>query len=169
MKRYAPLVTAIVALATLMGTTAVADDAQSQLQAAYDGQCKAGLARDATAFGKFFAPTYVDTDIDGSQQDLTQTIAGVVTPQVGVTFSTCSFTIRKVTTDGAKATALVTQHVTGTFAQGGGEAQPFTQVQDSTDAWNIAGAPVELSSTETGHRLTIAGKVVEEKGTMSQP
>jgi len=168
-KPFAAPLAAMLALASMGSAAGVAQDAKSQLAAAYAGQCKAGLARDAAAFAKSFDPKFVDTDIDGGQQDLQQTVAAVVNPQTGVTFLTCAFTIRKVTPQGGKAIASVTQKVTGTFAQNGGPAQPFVQVQDSNDTWNLSGAPVEVSSTETGHRLTIAGKVVEEKGTMSQP
>ena len=141
MRNYALPLAAMLSLACLASTAVLAADTKTELQAAYDGQCKAGLAKDATAFTKFFDERFVNTDIDGSQEGLDQTVAGVVTPQAGVTFLTCAFTIRKVSQQGIKVTALVTQRVTGTFAQGGGSPQPFVQVQDSTDVWNFSGCP----------------------------
>jgi hypothetical protein len=165
------LMSSAIALAFVLWLAAAtpAADLKAQLQSAYDGQCKAGIAKDAAAFQAFFDAKYIATDLDGKQQDLGAIVTGVTSPQPGVAFAACSFVIRSVTANGGTATALVTQTVEGTFAQGTGAPQPFTQIQDSTDTWNVSGTPVEQTSQETGHRLTIAGKVVEEKGVLTAP
>ena len=169
MKSAAFILAAALVAGALTSAAAVADDVQARLQSAYDGQCKAAIAKDASGFQSFFDPSYAAIGLDGQRQDRATVVAEVTTPQEGLTFATCSFTIRNVSVAGAVATATVLQTVTGTLAQGGGPAQPFTQVQESTDTWNVSGAPQQVTSTETGHRLTSGGKVVEEKGTMTAP
>lgn len=167
MKHAALFLAASLAFGAL-AATARADDAQAQIQAAYDAQCKAALARDAAAFQKTFDPKFVATDFEGKKQALAEVVAGVITVQPGITFSTCSFAIRKLVPGKDGTTAEVTQTVTGTFAQSG-SPQPFTQIDESTDVWSPGASPLQLSSAETGRKLTIGGKVVDEKGTLASP
>jgi hypothetical protein len=156
-------------LGSLAATAARADDVQAKLQAAYDSQCKGFIAKDATAFQKTFDPKYESTDLDGKHETLADILDEITAPTPGITIATCAFTIRKVTVSGTTATVLVTATATGTIAQDGTPAQPLVQVQDTTDTWNVAAAPVELTSVETGVRATAGGKVVQEKGTLSTP
>jgi hypothetical protein len=159
---------AALVLSVTAASVARADDVRAQIQAQYDGQCKAFLAKDATGFQKAFDPKYTSTDTDGKQQTLAEVVADATTPQAGVDVTTCAIIIRKLTTGSGTATVLATLTAAGTFAQGA-STSPFVQVQESTDAWSLSGSPLETASIETGHRLTIGGKVVEEKGTMTTP
>jgi hypothetical protein len=155
------------ALGSLVPTAARADDVQSKLQAAYDAQCKAFIAKDGDLFQKTFDPKYSATDLEGKHETLADIVDEVTAPTPGITVATCAFTIRKLTVSGTTATALVTATATGTVSQNGGASQPLIQIQETTDTWNVAGAPMETSSLETGVRVTVGGKIIQEKGTLS--
>jgi hypothetical protein len=161
------IILAALALGSFVFTAARADDVQSKLQSAYDAQCKAFIAKDPDAFKKTFDPKYSSTDLDGKHETLADIVDEITAPTPGIVVATCTFTIRKVTVTGATATALVTATATGTVSQNGGASQPLNQIQETTDTWNVAGAPMETSSVETGVRATVGGKVVQEKGTLS--
>jgi dihydrodipicolinate reductase len=169
LRNFVIIFAAAVALGSLIFTAARADDVQSKLQAAYDTQCKAFIAKDADAFKKTFDPKYSSTDLDGKHETLADIVDEVTAPTPGITVATCAFTIRKVTVNGTTATALVTATATGTVSQNGGASQPLVQVQETTDTWNVAGTPMETTSVETGIRASVGGKVVQEKGAMSTP
>jgi hypothetical protein len=169
LRHFVIILAAVLALDAFASTASRADDVQSKLQAAYDSQCKAFITKDADAFQKTFDLKYVATDLDGKQETLADILQEVTAPTPGITIATCAFTIRKVTVSGTTATVLVTATATGTVSQNGGAAQPLTQIQDTTDTWNVSATPVELTSLETGVRATAGGKVVQEKGTLSTP
>jgi hypothetical protein len=169
LRSFVIILAAAAALGSLVFTAARADDVQSKLQAAYDTQCKAFIAKDADAFKKTFDPAYSSTDLDGKHETLADIVDEVTAPTPGITVTTCAFTIRKVTVNGTTATALVTATATGTVSQNGGAAQPLIQIQETTDTWNVAGIPLETTSVETGLRATVGGKVVQQKGTLSTP
>jgi hypothetical protein len=160
---------AALAFGSFAFTSARADDTQSKIQAAYDAQCKAFLAKDGDAFAKTFDPKYAATDLDGKQQTLADTVNDVTASSPGITIATCTFTIRKLTVNGTTATVLATATAAGTVMQNGGASAPLSQIQETTDTWNVAGAPMETSSVETGLRATVDGKVVQEKGTLATP
>jgi hypothetical protein len=157
------------AFGSFASSAACADDTQSKIQAAYDAQCKAFIAKDGDAFQKTFDPKYTATDLDGKQQALADIVNEVTASTPGIAISTCTFTIRKVTVKGATATVLATATAAGTMTQNGGASAQVSQVQETTDTWNVAGAPLETSSVETGLRATVGGKVVQEKGTFATP
>lgn len=169
MRHFVIILAAALALGSFAPSAVRADDVQSKLQAAYDSQCKAFLAKDADTFQKTFDPKYASTDLDGKHETLADILQEVTAPTPGITIATCVFTIRKVTVNGTTATVLVTATATGTVEQNTAAAQPLTQIQDTTDTWNIAAAPMELTSVETGVRATVSGQVVQEKGTLATP
>ena len=169
MRHFVIILAAGLALGPLASTGARADDVRSKIQAAYDAQCKAFIAKDGDAFQKSFDPKYIATDLDGKQQALADIVNEVTASSPGVTITTCAFTIRNVTVSGTTATVLATATATGTVTQNGGASSPLTQIQETTDTWNVAGAPLETTSLETGLRATVGGKVVQEKGTLSTP
>jgi hypothetical protein len=169
LRNFVIIFAAAAALGSFIFTAARADDVRSKIQAAYDAQCKAFIAKDGDAFQKTFDPKYVATDLDGKQQALADIVNEVTASSPGVTIATCAFTIRNVTVNGATATVLATATAAGTLLQNGGASAPVSQIQETTDTWNVAGAPMETSSVETGLRATEDGKVVQEKGTLSTP
>ncbi len=157
------IILAALALGSFVFTAARADDVQSKLQSAYDAQCKAFIAKDPDAFQKTFDPKYSSTDLDGKHETLADIVDEVTAPTPGIVVATCAFTIRRVTVTGATATALVTATATGTVSQNGGASQPLNQIQETTDTWNVAGAPMETSSVETGYARPSAEKSSRKK------
>jgi hypothetical protein len=166
--RSARATAALIVLAALVSAPAPTDDVRVQVQAAYDAQCKAFLAADATAFAKTFDSTYIATALDGKQQRREEVVADAVAPQPGVTVSSCTVAIRSLTVKGDTATVMVTLTAGGTIAHDG-TSSPFSEEAESTDTWNLGATPLETTSLQTGTRTTAAGKVVDEKGTMSTP
>jgi hypothetical protein len=169
LKNLTLVLAAAVTFSTLACPAVRAADMQSQLQAAYDGQCKSAVAKDAATFQTFFDPKFVGTDLDGKQVPLSVVVTEVTTPPAGLTVANCAFVIHKVSVANGVATALVTQTVTGTIVQGTGAPSPFVQFEESTDTWNVSGSPAQLTSLETGQRVTVDGKVVIDKGTVTAP
>jgi hypothetical protein len=168
--RYlAIILTSALALGSLASTAARADDVQSKIQAAYDAQCKAFIAKDGDGFAKTFDPKYQSTDLDGKHEALADIVNEVTASTPGIAITACAFTIRKLTVSGTTATVLATATASGTLTQNGGASAPLTQIQETTDTWNVAGTPMEMTSLETGLRATVSGKVVQEKGTLATP
>jgi len=159
------VVAAIVALGASCFATGSAEDVKAQIQAAYDGQCKAAIAGDGAAFQTSFSPSFVATEVDGKQRSLSQALALVATPPAGWRLAECSFSIRGLTIDNQSATVRVTRRIRGTFTQGI-LTEPFTQVQDSNDTWTLAGAPQQMASMATAVRSTLGNNVVQ-RGTLS--
>jgi ketosteroid isomerase-like protein len=155
------------AAAALSGT-GIAADRQSQIQAAYDHQCDAAIAKDASGFASTFSPDFVAIDLDRNQRTLTETVAAIQTPPQSMIFETCKFVIRGIQIDGAIATVLVTQTVSGTLVNDAA-VKPFVHVQDSTDIWKFSGRPLEAASKGTGERLIIDGNVVQDRGILASP
>jgi hypothetical protein len=160
------VVAAIVALAASCFARTSAEDVKAQIQAAYDGQCTAAIARDGAAFQTSFGPNFVATEADGKQQSLAQALALVGAPPAGWRLAECSFSIRGLTIDSQSATVRVTRRIRGTFTQGI-LTEPFTQVQDSNDTWSLAGAPLQTASVATAVLSTLGNKVVDQRGTLS--
>ena len=169
MRHFVIILAAALALGSLASAGARADDVQSAIQAAYDAQCKAFLAKDADAFQKTFDPKYQSTDLDGKHETLADIVNEVTASTPGITIATCTFNIRSMTVSGTTATVLATASATGTLTQNGGVSAPLSQIQETTDTWNVAGAPMETASVETGLRASVGGKVVQEKGALATP
>jgi hypothetical protein len=169
MRRFAIILTGALALGSLASAAGFADDVQSQIQTAYAGECSTAIAKDSAGFSKFFDPKFTGTNVDGQQQTLAQTVSQVAAPPAGLTIATCAFTITNYAAANGVATILASQTATGTYAPAGGTPVPFTLLQESTDTWSIAGPPLQTSSVETGTRLTMGGKVVQEKGKLTTP
>jgi hypothetical protein len=157
---------AVVALGAGTCAASLADDTQPQLAAAYDGQCKAAVAKDGAAFQKFFDPKFTGTDMDGKQTTIADVIPQIVSPPAGIVITGCSFAIHNVSVASGVATATVTQTGTGTV---GSPPKPLVIISESTDTWNVSGSPLQLTSTETGQRVTVDGKVVVDKGSVTAP
>jgi hypothetical protein len=170
LKNIVLIAAATVWLGSLIAAASVADDARTQIQATYDNECKAAIAKDGSAFQKMFDPAFSAMDYDNKKESLADMVSSIASPPAGLTISTCTFAIRKVTLDKkGGAVADVTQTVTGTVAQGKGPAQPFTQIEDSTDAWSLSNPAIQLSANETARRVTIGGQVIIQKGTLATP
>jgi hypothetical protein len=159
------------AFALFAGSLAAAGgaaDKQTQIQGAYDRQCKAAVAKNMSAFASTFSKSYVAIDLDRNSQTLDQVIAAVETPPQGMTFDACTFLIREFSSDGDTATVAETQTVAGSVLQDGA-SKPFIHVEDSVDTWKISGTPLELTSTGTGERMTIDGLAVLDRGILASP
>jgi hypothetical protein len=159
-------VAAIFVLGSSCMAAASADDVKTQIQAAYDAQCKAALAKDGAGFQTSFSPTFIATEVGGKQRALPEILALVQAPPIGWSLAECSVTIRGMTVDNGTATARVTRTIRGTFTQGI-LIQPFAQIQDSSDTWSLAGAPLETASSATAVRAMLGNKVVDQRGTLS--
>lgn len=168
MRTFSFVVATVLGLASSCLATGSADDVRTQIQAAYDAQCKAAIARDVAAFQSGFSPSFVATEVGGKQRALPEILALVTTPPSGWGLAECFVAIRGMTVDNGVATVRVTRTIRGTFAQGV-LIQPFAQIQDSSDTWSLAGAPVETASSATAVRATLGGKVVDQRGTLSAP
>jgi hypothetical protein len=160
------MVAAFVSCVALSWGTALAADTRSQVQAVYDAQCKAALAKDGEALQRTFSPDFVATDADGRWQTLSQIVALIKAPPAGWRVTACSFAIRNVAVENGMATVSVTRTVAGMIAQGI-VSQPFAQIQDSTDIWDLKATPLETASTATAVRATLGDKVVDQRGTLS--
>jgi hypothetical protein len=169
LRHFVIILAAALALGSLPALVRADDDVRSKIQAAYDAQCKAFIAKDGDAFAKTFDPKYQSTDLDGKHEALADIVSEVTASTPGITISSCEFKIRSLTVSGATATVLVTAIATGTLTQNGGVSAPLSQIQETTDTWNVAGAPMQLSAVETGLRATVGGKVVQEKGALASP
>jgi ketosteroid isomerase-like protein len=156
------------AAAALSAGTGVAADQQSQIQAAYDHQCDAAIAKDASGFASTFSPDFVAIDLDRNQRTLTETVAAVETPPQSMIFEACKFVIRGIQIDGSIATVLVTQTVSGTLVSDAA-VKPFVRVEDSTDVWKFSARPLEVASKGTGERLIVDGNVVQDRGILASP
>jgi hypothetical protein len=157
----------LVAVALSAGAGSAADQ-QSQIQAAYDRQCKAAIGKDGSAFAGTLGPDFVFIDLDRNQQKAGDVVDAISTPPQGTIFERCNFVIREFQSDGATATVLETQTSTGTMTSEGA-SKPFVRVEDKTDVWKISGRPLEIASQITGLRLTLDGLVIEDRGILASP
>ena len=168
LRTFSFIVAAALGLASSCFATGAADDVRTQIQGAYDAQCKAAIAKDGAAFQSKFSPNFVATEAGGKQRALPEIVALVTAPPPGWSLAECSVSIRGMTVDNGTAIVRATRTIRGTFAQGV-LIQPFAQIQDSSDTWNLAGAPVQTASAATAVRATLGVKVVVERGTLSAP
>lgn len=167
MRYFVIILSAVFALAPVAARAG--DDVRAKIQTAYDAQCKAFIAKDADAFQKTFDSKYQSTDLDGKHETLTDVVNQVTASTPGITIATCTFKIRSMTVTGTTATVLATATASGTLMQNGGASSPVSQIQETTDTWNVAGAPIQMSSVETGLRATVGTEVVQQKGTLATP
>jgi hypothetical protein len=160
------------ALAVLAGAAltagAGAADQQSQIQAAYDRQCKAAIAKDGSAFAGTLGPDFVAIDLDRDQQKAEDVLDAIATPPQNTILERCYYVIRDFQSDGTTATVLETQTATGTLVDEGA-VKPFVRVEDSTDVWNVSGRPLEIGTQMSGKRLTVDGLVVQDRGILASP
>jgi hypothetical protein len=155
------VVTSVLAIAAFSPAAATTDDVRKHIQAAYDGECSAALAKNADAFEAFFSPSFVARGLNGVTETLAQVTSGIGEPPAGVAFSTCAFSIRSITIESERITVSVTQTISGAAIREG-SATPFSQTEESTDTWTLSSTPVETSSTLTGARATLGNKHVEQ-------
>jgi hypothetical protein len=165
--RFAALALAGLAAASCAGA-GVAADRQSQIQAAYDRECKSAIARDGSGFASALSPDFIAVDLDRDQEKAADVVAAIVTPPQSTIVQTCKYVIRGLQTDGAITTVFETQTSTGSLLNDA-VMKPFVRVQDSTDVWKFSGRPLEITSQWTGVRLTVDGEVVQDRGILASP
>jgi hypothetical protein len=166
--RFAALALAGLTVAVLSAGAGVAADRQSQIQAAYDHECKSAIAKDGSGFASALSPGFIAVDLDRNQEKASDVVAAVVTPPQSTIVQTCRYVIRGFQIDGAIATVLETQTSTGTLLNDA-VMKPFVRVQDSTDVWKFSARPLEIASQWTGVRLTVDGDVVQDRGILASP
>jgi hypothetical protein len=156
------------AAVALTAGAGMAADPQSQIQGAYDRQCNAVRSKDGGAFEATLSPDFVAVDLDRNQQTRDDVAGAIVVPPQSMIVETCTFLIRQIQTGDATSTVAETQTMSGTLVSDAA-VKPFVRVEDSYDVWKITGRPLQLSSKETGVRLTVDGNVVQDRGILASP
>lgn len=155
--------------ALLTAAAGAAAGQQSQVQAAYDRQCKATEANSGGAYASTLDPGFIAIGLDRDRSLSADVIATIVTPPQSASIQTCRVLIRAFQVDGTIATVLETQTSSGTLITGDSLVKPFVRVRDAADVWKLAGRPVEIASQRTGERLTVDGEVVLDRGILASP
>lgn len=148
---------------TAFGTTVLpvrADTIQDGIQAAYDAQCKAFVAGDASGVVKYMAPTYVEVDQKGVQTDRADAIKGIKSAIDQFTATDCAVKITQISESGSSVSVSVTQTVNGTAPSM--STAPAKIVAQSNDVWvkQADGSWLSVKSTEVSQHIFVNGQEV---------
>ncbi len=149
---------------TAFGTTVLpvrADAIQDGIQAAYDAQCKAFVAGDASGVEKYLAPTYVEVDQKGVQTDRADAVKSIKAALDQFTATDCAVKITQIAESGSSVSVSVTQTVNGTAPAM--STAPAKIVAKSNDVWakQADGSWLSVKSTEVSQHVFVNGQEVD--------
>ena len=153
----------LLALSAQSGLSAAADSAEQAIRSAYGSLQTALLKNDASAIAPLLAMTFQERQVDGTILDRDAYIKDQVEPTPGLTISSISIAVTKLTVTGQTAVAEARYVVTGTYAVKG-VPKPLQGTEDTTDRLVLDAGHWKFASSIVHNVISdVDGKLVQDE------
>ncbi len=154
---------ALLALSVQSGLSAGADSAEQAIHSAYGTLQNALLKNNASAIAPLLAKSFQEQQVDGTIDDHDAYIKDEVEPTPGLTISSISIVVTKLTVTGQAAVAQARYLITGTYVVKG-VPKPLQGTEDTTDRWVLDAGQWRFASSMVHDVIWYAdGKLVQNE------